>query len=582
MDYAYFTAKKQVEELLCESARLAGYDIATTGMLRVERSKAHGFDLASPVAFAIAKDAKKSPSDVASSIFIQLRAALEESAPDYIDSAEEVDGYIDFRLSQKYFLDSVAQAAGADAGYGANAENAGKLAIVEYSSPNVGKPMHIGHIRSTILGDVIANLHAATGYKVVRMNYLCDAGAQVASLLLALKKWGMEKISSEKDLLAYYVDISKRIGEDPALKAEEQEMVAKMEAYDPEIMPLLMKARELTIGPFEENYRRLGIKFDTPVFDSDFVPLSKAMVDEALEKGVAKRDEKGEVVGILEGKYGLPNLIILRSNGTTLYSTRDMGFAQWRWDTYHFDRSVIVTASEQNLHFRQVLKLLGLLGREYAARVRHVGFGLLFLEGGVKLSSRKGQVLLLDDVLDEAIGLAKAQIKKEREYSQEDDEKIAAAVGIGAVKFAILRVSAEKNISFSIEKAVSFEGDTGAYLQYTAVRAGNILLKAGAKGAAPIALSANYELNQHEKALAALIAEYPLAVKSAASSVSPHSICDFALKLASAFSVFYVSCPVIEAPSQESRSVRLALVGATLGALSNALGILGIVVPEKM
>ena len=577
MDYAYNAAVSQARSLLAAGLASAGFSVAAEE-IKVEPSKTADSDLSCTIAFSLAKKAGKSPKEIANQVAAGIQTALGSGKPGHISKAVPANGYVNFILSDSFFLQASKEAAESKS-FGSFSDFSGKTAIVEYSSPNVGKPMHIGHIRSTILGDSVANLLAAAGYKVVRMNYLCEAGAQVAGILLAVDTFGIESLSTEKDVLKYYVEITKKIDADPALKAKEQEYVLLMEKGDPAIRRNLERIRKLTVAPFEVNYERLGIKFDKSVFDSDYVALGKELVAEAEKKGLAKKDEKGETVGLLEGKSTLPNLIILRSNGTTLYSTRDMAFAQWRWDEYGFEKSVIVTASEQNTHFRQVFKLLELMGRDYTSRLSHIGFGLVFLEGGVKLSSRKGNVLLLEDVLDDAEGLALAQIA-DRGYTSEDSKKIAFAVGVGSLKFGILRVSSEKNINFSIQKAVSFEGDTGAYLQYTVVRAKNILKKAGYAGKSSITISA--ALSKDEREIAKMVSQYPQAVHSAAGSMAPHQICDYALKVAAAFSTFYSSSPVIEAESEEKKQLRLVLVAAAVSTLESALALLGINVPEKM
>jgi len=580
MDYAYNSAVSQAKQFLVSSLNATGFTV-TADEVKVEASKTADSDLSCTIAFALAKKAGKNPKDIAEQVAAAISKVLVANSqkPCYISKAVAANGYINFILSDNFFCEAAEGAANSKK-YGSFSGFSGKTAIVEYSSPNVGKPMHIGHIRSTILGDSVANLLAAAGYEVVRMNYLCEAGAQVAGILLAVDSFGAESLKTEKDVLKYYVEITKKIDADPALKAKEQQYVSLMENGDPAIHQNLEKIRKLTVAPFEVNYDRLGITFDESVFDSDYAELAKKLVAEASSKGLAKQDEKGETVGLLEGKSALPNLIILRSNGTTLYSTRDMGFAQWRWEKYHFDKSVIVTASEQNTHFRQVFKLLELMGREYAQKLFHIGFGLVFLEGGVKLSSRKGNVLLLEDVLDDAEGLALAQIT-DRGYSSEDAKKIAFAVGVGSLKFGILRVSSEKNINFSMQKAVSFEGDTGAYLQYTVVRAKNILKKAGYSSSAAVGVQA-CALSKDERELARMIAQYPQAVRSAAISMAPHQICDYGLKVAAAFSTFYSSSPVLEAESEEKKQLRLVLVAATVSTLESGLALLGINVPEKM
>lgn len=582
MDYVFNSAVSQARRLLVFGLAASGFAVKGEEV-KVEPSKTAESDLSCTIAFVLAKKAGEAPKDIAERVATAMGGELAENPQRtaYVSRAVAANGYVNFILSDRFFSEAAAGAATAK-NYGSFSDFSGKTAIVEYSSPNVGKPMHIGHIRSTILGDSVANLLSASGYKVVRMNYLCEAGAQVAGILMAVDEFGSESLKTEKDVLKYYVDITAKIEADPALKAKEQQYVALMENGDPAIHRNLEKIRKLTVAPFDVNYNRLGIKFDESVFDSDYAKAAKKLVAEAQGKGLAKQDEKGETVGVLEGNSSLPNLIILRSNGTTLYSTRDMGFAEWRWEKYRFDKSIIVTASEQNTHFRQVFKMLELMGREYAQRLSHIGFGLVFLEGGVKLSSRKGNVLLLEDVLDDAQQIALEQIKG-RGYSEGDAKNIAFAVGVGAIKFGILRVSSEKNINFSMQKAVSFEGDTGAYLQYTVVRARNILRKAGyAAPASNTAPGVASGLSKDERELAKFVAQYPQAVRSAAASMAPHQVCDYALKVAAAFSTFYSSSPVLEAESEEKKGLRLVLVAATVSTLESALALLGINVPEKM
>ncbi|MEK6954541.1 MAG: arginine--tRNA ligase [Candidatus Micrarchaeota archaeon] len=555
-------------------------------------------DLSCPVSFRLASKLGKSPHEIAQSLTDSLSR---KKSPDF-QILPPQNGFLNFSYSnsQLHKFLSLPLKEGKNFGKG----NAGKKqkAIVEFSSPNIGKPMHIGHIRSTILGDSLAKVLAASGYKAISSNYLCEAGLQTAKLLLAIKLFKTRKISSEKDLLALYVEIHRQMESNPELEKQAQELVLKMETGDPATLRELTRVRKLSTQPFNRNYALLGIKFDEEVYDSDYVKDGKAMVDLAIEKGVAKRDTNGEVFADLEERFKQPNLIILRSNGTTLYSTRDLGLARRQFSKYKFDRRIYVTASEQNTHFRQVFAILRALGEPYADRLFHIGFGLISLEEG-KLSTREGRVLLLEDVINESISLALDEVKKRQQYSDEAASEIARIVGIASLKYSILKISSEKDIKFSMRDAVKFDGNTAAYLQYTCVRARNIQKKAldekyavagASEGKVEQSKSssksnirqsksnANYPFNADEKKLILLISQFPQTLEHAARNLSPYIICDFLFRLALQFSSFYDTCPVLKAQSSAAREMRLQIVRATETVMQNGLALLGIEVPERM
>ncbi|MFH1106761.1 MAG: arginine--tRNA ligase [Candidatus Micrarchaeota archaeon] len=536
-------------------------------------------DLTCAAGFEIAKrrPGAGGPKEIAEEAAKKIRAEIASSS--FFSDVSAANGYVNFRFSPAFYALAAHQSGQRD--YGRGEGGVGKTAIVEYSSPNVGKPMHVGHIRSTILGEAIARLKRFQGYDVVSSNYLCEAGTQTAKLLLAAKLFGPAEIGTEKELLEYYVRIHKELEAKPEMEEEVRALVGKMEGGDEATLALLRKVRRVSVEPFHRNYEMLGIKFSEEVFDSDYVGVGRALARECVDKGLAFVDKNGETVGDLE-KMGLPNLVILRSNGTTLYSTRDLALAQSRWERFHFDSCLIVTASEQNLHFRQVIALLKALGRPYAENYRHLGFGLISLEGG-RLSTRAGRVLLLEEVVASAVSMALEEVRKRQEYSEEEAGKIARAVGVAALKYSILRIQAEKDITFRLADAVRFDGNTAAYLQYTCVRAENILSKASAEnggktGAGP----EEYGFNPGERRLAGMLAQFPAVCENAARSDSPAALCNYLFEVATAFSSFYSGSPVLKAESATARKARLGIVKGSANVLQKGLELLSIEVPEKM
>ena len=520
-------------------------------------------DVAFPCFEQAAKSEKK-PQELAKEIAAKLKELK------HFEKAEAANGFVNLYYSQAFYaavLDELKK------GYGA-AKAAGKTVVIDYSSPNVGKPLHVGHIRSTILGDALARLYERQGWKAVRSNYLCEAGKQVAMLMTALEEFGAESVKTERDLLDYYVRISKLVKDDEKLAEKARLNLEKMESGDKSVARALARVREISIKPIRDNYELLGVKFDEELFDSDLVPAAKEIVAEAVKKKIAFKDMQGETVVSLED-YGMPNFIVLRSNNTTLYSTRDLALADYRYEKRAFDECVYVTATEQNLHFKQVFKTLELLGREYAPRLKHLGFGLISIPEG-KLSTREGRVLLLEDFLKAAIETAREEVRARQDYPEKEVEKIAGEVAIGATKFAVLRVSPEKGIVFNPSEITRFEGHTGAFLQYSVVRCRGILEKAGAF---------NYKgggsFNNEERALLERLSRFPSVCAESCRHKQPHLLCEYLLETADAYSAFYTACPVLKAPAGE-REKRLAIVKATLTVLEEGLDLLGIQAPEKM
>lgn len=544
-----------------------------SAQLSKPKQREHG-DLASNACFSLAKEQKKSPNEIAEKAVGKINADLSDFK--LLGEASAISGFVNFRYSELFYSLALKEILEKNSGYGSNERGENRKVLVEFSSPNIGKSMHFGHIRSTVLGDSISNLLEFNGFKTVRMNLYCEAGTQTSKLILAMNKFGIEKVKDERDLVNYYVRISKEIESDPSLKEEARKIAEKMEKGDREVLKNLKKLRDYSVPPFKKNYEQLDVRFDEDVFDTEPVPKALELVSEAIEKKVAFKDKGGEVVADLEAQ-GLPNLIILRSNGTTLYSTRDLGLAEMDWEKYRFNERIYITASDQSTHFKQVFKILELMGRKYTDRLSHLGFGLVFLEGG-KMSTREGRIVFLEDVLEEATESAAAEIKN-KEYSKEAMNSIARMVGVGSVKFAVLRITPERNISFNPSSVVSFDADSGAYLQYVHVRCCSILRKAGLKKLRYGKKLAIF--NEHEKKLVSLLAGFPLVINSSSESLRPNQLCEYLLQVSSAFSSFYDNCPVLQSGAGE-REKRIAIVAATRIVLGNGLRLLGIHAPEAM
>ncbi len=531
---------------------------------------------ASFAAFSLAAQLKKKPFQIAEEIAREIKPTK------FIESVNALNGFVNFTFSQAYFEKTLKETS--EKNYGKKQKNK-KIAIVEYSSPNVGKPLHIGHMRSTIYGDSLKKILLSQGWKVIGSNFLCEAGAQVAKLIVGLRHYKASEIKDERELVKYYTRINKEIENNAELGEETRKVLEKMEAGEKEIASELKKVRNLSVPAMHKIYKELNVKFDEEIYDSNLIESGKKLVQEAIEKKIAFKDENDEIVADLE-KYGVPNLIILRSNNTTLYSTRDFGLAESRWEKYKPDLSVIVTGSDQNLHFKQFIKILELMNKPIAQKMKHIGYGLINLPEG-KISTRLSRVVLLEDVIQEASEAAEKEITA-REPNASDLKQRSRAIGVGALKFAVLKVSAEKNITFDFKTMVSFEGDTSAYLQYSLVRCKSILRKVREAKKTKKEKSENknkiekYEFNKEEKELIHKLGEYQFVVEKAARNLAPHIICDYLLKTSATFSKFYSMHSVLEAESEEAKAARIKIVKSTANVLEKGIELLGITSIEKM
>ena len=534
-------------------------------------------DLACTVCFRLAKEKKKNPQAIAEELVRKIKIP-EDSL---ISKVEAKAGYINFffdweRISEKVLKEILEKGEK----YGSSKIGENKRVMVEYSAPNPVHPMHIGHARSTFLGDALANLFDFLGFETIRANYINDVGLQVAKLLVAYLEWARGKEPEGKPdfwLWEYYVKFHEEAKKDASLEARAREILRKFEIErDEGVSKLWRKIVNWCIQGFKETYERLGIRFDVYLYESDFRDEGKKLVEEALKKGIAFESQEGAIVADLE-KHGLPNTVILRSDGTGLYITSDLGMTVQKFKQFGLDKSVWVVSSEQNLYFKQLFKILELLGYEWVKNCHHFSFELIRLPEG-KMSSREGRAVMLDEVINKLVNLAYKEVdKRNPDLSEEKKRGIAEKIGIGALKYAIIKVEPEKQIVFDWKRMLSFEGDTGPYLQYALTRCNGILRKAK-----DWKQNFKEKLNEKERELVKALARFPEVVLRAANQFKPHLLCNYAFELATIFDKFYEACPVLKAEDGKLKNFRLTLVNATKIVLENSLRLIGIEIPERM
>ncbi|MBU4300621.1 MAG: arginine--tRNA ligase [Nanoarchaeota archaeon] len=537
--------------------------------------------------FALAKEQKKNPMQIAKEIAEKIKIPKKSLIKKAEASGPYINFYADWAAIGQELLNI-------DNHYGQSGFGKKEKVMVEFSEPNPNKPMHIGHARNTFLGDSISRIMSAAGFNVLRVNYYNDSGIHIAKTVLGYMKWGAGKIpdkimpSTDGKLLGtpipkkpdrfigeFYTKFNTAATDNPELEKEARELLKKIESGDKETIALWKKVKGWCIEGFDMTYKRLGIKFDTIFFESDFEKPGRVVVQKAIEKGIAFKDINGETVAKLKD-YGMPNCIILRSDGTTLYATKDLALAAHKFEKYHVKKSIYVVGAEQEQYFQQLFKMLELLGYENAKNMHHVKNGLVMLPEG-KMSSRKGLVVFLDDTIDELKEYV-AEIIEKSHPQLAKKENAAEKVGIGALKFALIKTSSDKTILFNKEEVAQFDGDTGPYVQYTYARASSIL-RSGHAGKKP---DATLLKEPDEVALLKKISEFPEAIIKSAQSYQPHLVTVYLLELTHLFNAFYQKVPVLKAENEELKNARLHLVSAVRQTIGNGLELLGIDALEEM
>ena len=522
--------------------------------------------------FKLAKTLRKSPAAIAESLCADF------TADEVIGKAEAVNGYLNFTVNRTGMVgDILKKVLSEGARYGASDMGSGRVVCIDYSSVNIAKRFHIGHLSTTVLGAAIYRIMNFLGYKAVGINHLGDYGTQFGKLISAYKLWGDREEVEKQGVSALnelYVRWHKEAETHPEMEDEARAYFKKIEEKDPECLALFDWFKELTLKDVARIYELLDVRFDSYAGESFYSDKMAPVVEELREKGLLKESQGAQIVDL--EAYDMPPCIILKKDGSSLYATRDMAAAIYRKNTYDFYKCLYVVAYQQNLHFKQFFKVLELMGKPWAKDLVHVAYGMVSLEEGA-MSTRKGNVVFLEDVIDKCIEKAYA-IVSEKNPDLENKEEVAKKVGVGAVIFGALYNSKIKDIVFSYDKVLNFEGETSVYVQYTCARANSVLQKA--EDTAGYAVPAS--LTAEEFDLARALDAFPETVLSAAEKYEPCLISRLCVDIAQKFNKFYFNCKILTAETEEIKNFRLALTKATLQTLTNALSLLGIGVPEKM
>ena len=521
--------------------------------------------------FRFAKIFRKSPALIAE----QLKGQI---SPDgVISEVSAVNGYLNFKVNKtRLSQEVIGRILSEKDAYGASDEGKGRTICIDYSSINIAKPFHIGHLSTTVLGAALYRILNFLGYKSVGINHLGDYGTQFGKLISAYKRWGDRETVEKGGIRALnelYVRFHREAEEHPEYDDEARAYFKKIEEKDEECLTLFRWFKELTLKDVQKIYDLLDVHFDSYAGESFYSDKMGPVVEELKEKGLLVESQGAQVVDL--EAYGMPPCIILKSDGTSLYATRDMAAAIYRKKTYDFYKCLYVVAYQQNLHFKQFFKVLELMGKEWAKDLVHVAYGMVSLEEGT-MSTRKGNVVFLEDVINRCIEKALAIIT-EKNPDLENKEVVAQKVGVGAVIFGALYNSKIKDIVFSYDKVLNFDGETSVYVQYTCARANSVL----EKGGIPESWEA-IEPNAVEFELVKAISALPETVKDAADKYEPSYIARFAVDVAQKFNKFYFDCKILGAEDERTKNFRLALTAATLQALKNAFSLLGIGIPDKM
>ena len=528
--------------------------------------------------FKLAKVLRKAPPLIAKDIAEGI------SGNELFEKVEQVNAYVNMFISKKAFVkDVIEEVTSKGEDYGkSNVGNGGNI-VVDFSAPNIAKPFHIGHIRSTVIGNAICKIYRAIGYNVIGVNHLGDYGTQFGKMIVAYKKWGNEEdVVKEpiKTLLGYYTKFHEEAEKDPSLDDEARDTFARLEGGAEEEYKLWKWFRDESLKEFNRVYDLLGITFESYAGESFYSDKMPAAIQEMRDKNLLVPSEGAEIVKLEE--YGLTDAPILKSNGSSIYITRDIACALYRKRTYDFVKAIYVVASQQNLHFQQLKKIMELMGYEWSKDIIHVPFGLVSLEEGT-MSTRHGRVVFLEDVLNRAIDETR-EIIKEKGVATDNIDETAKQVGIGAVVFNELSNNRIKDYVFSWNKVLDFNGETGPYVQYTYARCASVLRNAGeeaAKKAASGKINPEYITSESAFELAKLIYALPGVVVEAADKYEPSIVTRHIVDIAQAFNRFYHDEHIL-VENEDEKNAKLALVYAAKTTIKAGLALLGMEAPERM
>lgn len=537
-------------------------------------------DLALPC-FVFAKKIKKSPNKIAKEIADEIKC-------DNIVSKIEVKGaYINFFFHPKYIFKTICnEILKQKEKYGSSKFGKNKKVLIEYSSPNTNKPLHLGHARNNTLGMSLSNILEFCGYKVVKINLINDRGVHINKSMLAYQKWGYGKTYESENKKSdhfvgdFYILYGQMEKDTPEIKKETEEMLKKWEAGDKKVLSLWKEMKKWAIDGINETYKRMGTKFDFIYYESDTYKQGKEIVKKGLKDKIFQREENGAIVIDLT-QQGLDKKVLLRSDGTALYITQDLETSKMKFEEHKPDKAIWVVASEQEYHFKVLFEILQKLKIADKKNLFHLSYGMVNLTTG-KMKSREGTIVDIDNLMDELHNLAKEEIKK-RDYKikEKELEKRSEAIGLGALKYYLVKTQPKREITFNPEESISFDGNTGPYIQYAYSRIQSIINKRKKKiPTTPV----NFGLlgNLEERTLINLLAEFPQVVKKSAAENNPANIANFIYKLAQEFNHFYHEHSVLSAESKDLIQARLKLIEAVGIVLKTGSGLLGIDVIERM
>jgi len=551
------------------------------------------------VVFPLLKISRKSPEETATMIGNALLVSMPEA-----ESFGVVKGYLNVRIKQDFWLKFLASQQ-FNSSFGIAEKTLGQPVVVEYSSPNTNKPLHLGHVRNNLLGYSVANLLKASGKNVVKVNLVNDRGIHICKSMLAWKLWGAgetpESSGKKGDKLVgdYYVLFDRKYKEEIALLKSEgmtedqaaagsklmqgaREMLLNWEARDEETLKLWTMMNGWVYQGFDITYKRLGVDFDKIYYESQTYLLGKEIVEEGVEKGVLFRKEDRSVWIDLTDE-GLDEKLLLRSDGTSVYMTQDLGTAQLRADDYNPESLVYVVGNEQNYHFDVLKLILKKMGRLWADNIFHLSYGMVELPEG-KMKSREGTVVDADDLVEEMITTARAmteELGKIEDFNSREAEDLYRMVGLGALKYFILKVDPKKNMLFNPSESIDFNGNTGPFIQYTYARIKSILRKAE-NGELNSKLDTTIAFQPKESALLIMLYQFPQTVVQAANDFSPSVVANYLFDLAREYNQFYHELSILKEPDPSIRLLRLTLSQLTSSVIKNGMGMLGIEIPEKM
>lgn len=560
MNYA-----REIARILSALAQLPEEEIS--GMLSTPPGPDLG-DVAFPC-FGLSKKLGKPPGKMAS----ELAARINPEG--LVQRVEAVGPYINFYLNRLVAGSLLVEDILKSGTWGSSDRGKGQTVCIDFCSPNIAKPMHLGHLRSIVIGNALARLHASQGFEVIRINFVGDWGTQFGRLIAAWKRWGDPgRINNDPvgELLRVYVQFHRQAKEDPRLEEEGRQFFRLLEAGDPETLAVWSWIRESSLHELQKALSFLGVEFDLYESEAGYADAAGHIVEELKNAYLLAISEGASVVELPD----LPPCLILKSDGTSLYATRDIAAALSRQERFAPARSLYVTDKGQSLHFKQVFGVLQRMGYGWSRRLEHVPFGLMRVKGK-RLKTREGDVVYLDDVLGQAVDLARNEIRS-RSAESDDIEEIARAVGIGAVIFNDLKNNRKQDIDYSPETALSFDGETGPYVQYAHARCASILKRTG-DYSGNTAGSPEAFAGEHEWALLAALESFPGAARAATEDCEPHIVARKLIDVAKAFNHFYHDCPILRA-EEGLRAARISLVRATATTLRYGLWLLGIEAPR--